>query len=181
MHGLYSRTTSWSMASQLLSLRSGNISLAAYARRQQFGGAITTLGMIQLGGVIDNWTITNKRHTRTTQETQKLNFLLLSLDRTQAHLPCSCVCTHHTRSTVTRRSHVSHTTARSRQVFYTTAEWRCPMSRRKTPTPLRPQRPDAANVTRRLLLQCQSSRDAYSPKGHRLPYARRLPHVAHLR
>jgi len=62
------------MASQLLSLRSGNISLAAYARRQQFGGAITTLGMIQLGGVFDNWTITNKRHTRTTQETQKIEF-----------------------------------------------------------------------------------------------------------
>merc|ERR1712054_88410 len=71
MHGLYSRTTSWSMASQLLSLRSGNITLAAYTRRQQFGGAITTLGMIQLGGVIDNWTITNKRHTRTYTHTHK--------------------------------------------------------------------------------------------------------------
>ena len=29
--------------------------------------------------------------------------------------------------------------------------------------------------------KCQSSRDASSPKGNRLPYARRLPHVAHLR
>ena len=105
-----------------------------------------TFGMLQLGGVIDNWTITNKTHTRTTQDTQiymthihtytQKIIISLSLDRSQAHL----FCFHTTlRSTVTRRSHVSYTTARSRQVSYTTAEWRCPMSRRKSPTPLRPR------------------------------------------
>ena len=97
----------------------------------------------------------------------------------------SCTCFHTTpghRSTVTRCSYISHITARSRQVFYTTVRIALPdeppQVSHTTATAMTGRRECDATPPP---AKCQSSRDASSPKGNRLPYARRLPHVAHLR